>query len=476
MAAAILPRRFKMCTWSRQYIGGPEKSGRILVSWGNNCLLLLLLSCITLLMAGCATGLQQESPAQSAATEFDPSTMCRGCHGKIVEQHEESMHAKSFSNPVFQAQYFRELIPQLPQHPDLQKEADKCIACHDPITYIKNKGYITSPQQTTKNLSGIVCDVCHRISAYRGERPEGGNYIATPGENKFGPFKHTSDRHHTYHELQTRSELCGICHNDTNHKGVEIKSTFTEWKESSYARRKIHCQDCHMNLQGYLTDDKPVFDSGQAASMTMGANYKRSKLYTHKFPGAHAKSQTADALLLMLGVGVANPEVSPGEEVALNVHIFNKKVGHSMPSGSSDLRMLWVELVAKVNGRIIVIPASPGSDSYDIVGKGSFDKEILIGDIPEGSRIYRSVYLDKYGKPTLSSYNAARIAFDNRLKAEELRKERYHFRIPKDAAGTVTFMARINYLRYPGSFARSLGIEKTEPVELAAAQKEIRIR
>jgi nitrate/TMAO reductase-like tetraheme cytochrome c subunit len=384
------------------------------------------------------------------------------------------MHAKSFSNPVFQAQYFRELLPQLPQHQNLRKDADRCIACHDPVAFIKNGGHITSPQQTIRNLSGIVCDFCHRISAYRGERPGGGNFVATPGESKFGPLKHASSRHHAYHELQTKSEFCGICHNDVNHEGVEIKSTFTEWKESAYARRKINCQDCHMNLQGFLTDNKPVYDSGQAATMTLGPNYKRNKLYTHKFPGAHAKTQTADALTL--GLNVDKAEVFAGEEIELNVHVFNKKVGHSMPSGSADLRMLWLELVANVDGKMIAIPASPGQDAYDVAGKGSFDKEIIAGDIPEGSRMYRSIYLDRNGKQTLASYNATRIAFDNRLKAEELRKERYQFRIPKDTKGKVTFTARINYLRYPSSFARSLGIEKTEPVELAATIKEVKVR
>lgn len=448
---------------------------RICVSWKKYCVLLLLLICGSLMMSGCvAVQSQQAALVPPAVLEFESSIMCRGCHGKIVEQHEESMHAKSFSNPVFQAQYFLELLPQLPRHQDLRKDADKCIACHDPIAYIKNKGHIASPQQTTQNLSGIVCDFCHRISAYSGDWPQSGNFIATPGESKFGPFKHASDRHHAYHELQTKSEFCGICHNDVNHEGVEIKSTYTEWKESAYARKKIHCQDCHMNLQGFLTDNKPVFDSGQAASMTLGPNYKRNKLYTHKFPGAHAKTQTADALLLELSID--NAESSPGEDVALNVHIVNKKVGHSMPSGSADLRMLWVELAANIDGRMIVIPAEPGKDAYDVAGRGMFDKEIIAGDVPEGSRLYRSIYLDRNGKQTLSSYNAARIAFDNRLKAEELRKEKYQFRIPKDARGTVIFTARINYLRYPSSFARSLGIEKTEPVELAVAKKEIRIR
>ncbi len=459
-----------MFKWRRKHIGMPAERQRMLVLWKTHYLLPLHLMCVTLLIGGCATGQdQQAASAQAAVAKFESSIMCRGCHSKIVEQHEESMHAKSFSNPVFQAQYFGELLPLLPQHQDLKKDADKCIACHDPIAFIINKGYITSPQQTIHNLSGIVCDFCHRISAFKGERPEGGDFIATPGESKFGPFKHASDRHHAYHELQTKSEFCGICHNDVNHEGVEIKSTFSEWKESTYASRKINCQDCHMNLQGFLTGNKPVFDSGQAASMTLGPNYKRNKLYTHKFPGAHAKTQTADALTLELSVDKS--EAAPGEDVALNVDVFNKKVGHSMPSGSADLRMLWLEVVANVDGKIIRIPAAPGKDLYEVAGQGAFDT-----DVPEGSRMYRSIYVDKGGKQILSSYNAAKIVFDNRLKAEEIRKERYYFRIPKDAKGQVTFTAKINYLRYPGSFASSLRIEQIEAVELAGAKKEVKIK
>jgi len=201
-----------MSRWDGMDIGVSVKPERIPKSWGVHFLLLLVPMCVTLLIGGCAASQsQQPASVQQTVAEFESSTMCRGCHGKIVEQHEESMHAKSFSNPVFQAQYLRELIPQLPQHQDLKKDADKCIACHDPIAFIRNKGHITNPQQTIQNLSGIVCDFCHRISAYKGERPEGGNFIATPGESKFGPFKHASDRHHAYHELQTKSEFCGIC-------------------------------------------------------------------------------------------------------------------------------------------------------------------------------------------------------------------------------------------------------------------------
>ena len=428
-----------------------------------------------LLMTGCATD-QMQQDSQARITDFDSSAMCRGCHGNIVDQHEESMHAKAFSNPVFQAQYFRELLPLVQGDADLGKEADRCIACHAPVAFMKNKGHITSPQQVDPKLSGVVCDLCHRIEGFKGIRPGGGNYISTPGERKFGPIRHSEKWHHVYNELQTKSEFCGICHNDVNHNGLEIKSTFAEWKNSVYAERKINCQDCHMNLLGFLSDGKAVFEAGQAAIMTLGPNYKRSKLHTHKFPGAHSKTQIEGALTI--GLGLDRTEAAPGEEVALDVHVFNKKVGHSIPSGSAELRILWVELVADVDGKMIHIPvdSSSGEEMYDIAGRGVYDKEILGRDVPEGSRVYRSIFVDKDGKQTLSAYNAAKIVFDNRLKAEEQRSERYHFRVPEDAKGPVTFSARINYLRYPSAFAAALNIEKIEPVSLAGITQELKIK
>ena len=440
--------------------------------------LFLIVSVITVLMvAGCTiVRLKRDEMKPDQTAAFNSSSMCINCHKKIVEQHEDSMHAKSFSNPVFQAQYFRELIPLLERNDELRTEADKCIACHDPIAFLQNKGYISTVQESVPELSGVVCDFCHRISGFKGDNPGGGNYISFPGDQKLGPFKYSTNHHHIYHELQTKSELCGICHNDVNHNGIEIKSTFTEWKKSRFAEKKINCQDCHMNLNGFLTDNKPVYDSGQAATMNMGVKYTHKKLYTHNFPGAHSNKQTAGALTLMLNADKEHP--LPGEEVEVTVRVINNKIGHSMPSGSADLRMMWLELVADTGGKLIYIPAVPAADNtpFDIAGKGPFDNEILGADIPYGSRIYREINLDKDGKPTLSAYRATKILFDNRITAEEHRKEIYHFRVPTDSQGTVTITARINYLRFPGSFASYLNIEKVKAVELSRAITELQIR
>jgi len=147
-----------------------------------------------------------------------------------------------------------------------------------------------------------------------------------------------------------------------------------------------------------------------------------------------------------------------------------------MPSGSADLRQLWLSLEAKIGEQVVRIPAdsqSRGFRTFDVVGRGEWDQEILGEDIPKGSRIYRAVFLDETGKQTLSSYKAVKIAFDNRLEASEIRKETFQFIVPPDARGSMVLRAALYYLPYPSSFADRLGVRNPEPVEVASAEAEI---
>ncbi|PIP08161.1 MAG: hypothetical protein COX52_01190, partial [Syntrophobacterales bacterium CG23_combo_of_CG06-09_8_20_14_all_48_27] len=278
------------------------------------------------------------------SSQYWPSSACQNCHLHIYEQQSQSMHAKSFTNPVFQAQYFKELLPLAKTDPVLSKEAESCISCHAPAFYMTNKRPGSSKDQIDPDMSGVTCDFCHTISGYSGDNPGEGNYISVPSERKLGPFKFASDWHHVYSELQTKSEFCGICHNSVNHHGLEIKSTFTEWKNSSYAKEGIQCQDCHMNVQGFLTAGKPVFESGKAADVSLAHPKERAKIYTHRFPGARTSTQVVGALKVEIGVIEKAP--SAGGDMAIEVSVDNVRTGHKMPSGSADLRLLYLDLSA----------------------------------------------------------------------------------------------------------------------------------
>jgi len=411
---------------------------------------------------------------------YQPSSTCETCHAPIVTQHSASQHSKAFSDPLFQAQYFKEVLPRAEKDAGLLQEARACIACHSPIDAIKFNGLITSRDQGTPAMSGIVCDFCHAIKGFEGAAPGNGNFIPAPSPGrKLGPFHEADNWHHVYSELQTKSEICGICHNATNHNGLEVKSTFTEWKNSRYATEGIQCQDCHMNLKGFLQGGKPVYESGRAAdpSSTFGIGGRyHSTLYTHRFPGAHSRTQIAEAETITLIIETEKKVASPGDEIIIHVRVDNSKTGHKMPSGSKELRHLWLELAAYNGNKKVFIPATAGADTYDLTGKGPSDREILGDDIPGGSRIYRTVLVDAAGKQTLAFYDAVKIIFDNRLSASEIRDETFYFKIPQDFKDKILLQANLNYLPYPSSFSTRFGLPKPVLFEVSSAKKELLLK
>lgn len=417
---------------------------------------------------------------QREYNRYFSSFACRTCHEKIVDQHAQSYHAQSFSDPVFKGQYFKELLPEAKKDPELYEEAKTCIACHSPIDFIVLNGRIFSEDQVNPNWSGVGCAFCHTITGYDGESPGNGNYISKPfRERVLGPFEEKSGWHHVYSELHTKSEFCGICHNGFNRYGLETKSTFTEWKNSIYAEKKIQCQDCHMNTNGFLTEGKSVYEQGCAVSpySWIVRAPDRPRLYTHRFPGAHSKTQISGTGGITLHIETEKPVVSPGDEVKIYIFIDNSKTGHKMPSGSADLRQLWLQLEAYDGYKTIPIPApSMGADTYDVTGKGPFDQKVLGEDIPKGTRIYRAILVDKADIQTLSSYNAVRIIFDNRLNASELRKETYYFKVPKNVKNKIILRASLNYLPYPSSFSRRFGLPIPEVFKITFTSKELPLK
>lgn len=382
------------------------------------------------------------------------------------------MHAKSYTNPLFRKTYFDGLLKRYAEDETLAAEKEGCIACHSPVTAIRTGGKIFLYDQVDPASSGVECDLCHRIRGHKGQEAGNGNYIAEPGAQKFGPFPKETDWHHVYAELQTRSEVCAVCHNRVNRYGLEIIATFSEWKESRYAKEGIQCQDCHMNANGFLTAGKAVFESGRASQNTLARSPARSKLYTHRFPGAHSETQVQGAI--ELDIRVDETGMVPGEEAVVQVLVDNSKSGHKLPTGTAELRMVYLELYAQAGDRIIPLPAtSSEAEMFDVSGSSKYGAEFLGKGFPPGRRLYRAVCTDASDKQTFYAYDAQKIVFDNRLAADEIRKEFFTFPIPADIGKEFSLIAKLYYLRYPDPFAEKLGVEKAKSVELAAVRKDV---
>ncbi len=435
----------------------------------------LTLSCTDPAATGSSTTKQVSRPVETSqggiSTSYQDSSSCRNCHAHIYEQFKASMHAMSSENPLFRAEFFNILLPRA-EGEDLSGEMNGCIACHSPVTFMQTGGKIISEKGVNQEMSGVECDLCHTISGFKGSRPEGGNYISRPSAQKFGPFQYKSDHHRVYSKLQTKSEMCAICHNRTNRYGLEIISTYSEWRKSPYAEKGIECQDCHMNVQGFLTAGEAMYEGGTAAQGTLIRSKNRDRLYTHRFPGAHSEAQVNGAI--QLDIQVDGSTVAASSEIIIYVEVDNSRSDHKLPTGSAELRLLYLDLVAEVGGEIILLSTnSLDREKYDVSGKGKFDATVLGDDVPAGSRVYRAVCIDKQGQQTLFSFDAVKIVFDNRLQANEIRKEFFTFQVPDDVGSEFFLIARLKYLRYPGSFAEKLGVPKVEPVELASVRQEV---
>lgn len=414
--------------------------------------------------------LHEDRPADYSA--FWPSRTCNNCHERLFTQYGQSAHAAAFSNPVFQAQLFGQLLPRAKLEPALKEDADSCLACHSPITWLQNQGQAPLPA-LDPGLTGVTCDFCHTVRGFRGPTPGNANYISVPGETKVGGLQLGGDWHHAYSELITRSEFCAICHRTQNSHGVSLRTTYDEWKESSYAKQGVQCQDCHMSARGYLVNGVAKFDVQPIARLTLGeATPPRREYHSHHFPGAHSQQQLANAL----GVKVL-PLLRPlqrGEAIQIGIDVENTNVGHRMPSGSVELRAVWLEVrVATSDDEAgVVLKAKSGEQGrapLDVVGASELERWLLRDDVPAGSRVYRAVFLDAKGEPTLTSYEARQLLFDNRLGAAEVRHEVYEYVVPEnlEEGDDLHVTASLKYLRYPSRFAEELDVGPAEPLQVA---------
>lgn len=423
--------------------------------------------------------------APVAAPVPDPDTFfatetCQMCHPATVEQHLQSHHEKSWSNPLFQAQLFGEVMPAAAAEPARSGDVRGCVTCHAPGALVGGGRIPTSPGDVPAGAAGVTCDACHTIAGYQGKRPQDGNAVWRPGTTRYGPLQGLGDWHHAYLELQTRSELCAICHEATNRHGVRVKATYSEWTGSPQAGRGVQCQDCHMTVDGFLIGGVAHHRGGTAAVVLGEPSPARARLHTHRFPGAHSRSQVEGALGLAIATSPAAPLA--GAPLELVVTVDNSRAGHSFPTGSADLRLLWLEVEARSATRSWTVPAKgrwgPGwaDGRYEIAGDGPLDPAVAGGDVPRGSRVYRVVLAGPDDRPTLASWDARRVVADTRLRAAEVRREHYQLLLPGDLAGPLTVTAVLRYQSAPHALTDRHGLPAAAPVEVARASRSVEVR
>ncbi len=413
--------------------------------------------------------------------DFQKPEKCGTCHREIYQEWKASMMSKSFSHRWDEVEYFQLALRHAQKEPKVAGVKAGCIACHSPLAFLAGDIPPKPVAANTRANEGVSCEVCHHISGSTEEEPYNFSFIIQPGKTKIGP---RADAKPMGHKVKTSTfiksaKFCATCHDEASPYGAWVKSTYREWKAGPYAKEGVTCQDCHMYRA-----------PGKAALM----GPKRQDLAHHVFHGSHSPTKLAGAVDLALYTN--KHDVSPGATVKIRAELFNGKVGHMIPSGSTEERMLWLEVWAvDATGKKWILPvdrkgftgeeytiADPKAYAYQAMGEimeiPNFKGLKRDGDVPAGCRIFRKPFFDPKGRMTICQwYTAKNDLVDYRIGPRQTRIETYTWQVPSSAQGPITIKAYLYYAQVPSSVGKFLKLPADEykPILVNAAEIKLNV-
>ncbi|SLM28948.1 conserved hypothetical protein [Desulfamplus magnetovallimortis] len=338
-------------------------------------------------------------------------------------QWENSLHHFSHKDLIYKStsDYLRKGL----KDPDEIKEAESCVKCHTPVGFITGYPAKTSDDRTRipkLAQKGIQCDYCHSATTAEkiynnGLQIEPGNGEEDPGVKR-GPFKDSESDYHevAYSEFHTQSEICGTCHN-VKHVvfKTDLETTYTEWKNSPYysddLNKRITCQGCHM----YQRPDIPATGSTERPKnpgVASDDGPERDHIFTHYFVGANAYLPELNGDLEKAEMAVSRLQHSAAlsidekqlDQNKLVVEVRNTGAGHYLPTGLTDIRQMWLEVVVqnKYGGKVFT--------------SGLRDKNDYLN---EDTIIYNTVFGDGNGNPVHNVAKAREILKDKRIPPKQ---------------------------------------------------------
>ncbi len=354
------------------------------------------------------------------STKFGPSAGC-GCHAALLTQWQESMHAKAIVDPIY--------LLKLKEGEEATGGAlgPYCNGCHAPIAVMA--GELTSLDQSGMSKvgkEGVTCDFCHQVNGTDGTL--GNTSTAVTGDGiKLAQLQDPQAPHAAaYSQFHETAEFCGNCHNvDHPTNGMHLEATYTEWKNGPYAAEGIVCQDCHMTPGAGVTKPNP----GKAAGM----GPDREHIYTMTWAGGNVGLGDAalaeQRLKAAAELGLEVPEIVESGEVAVKATITNVGAGHYLPTGLTEVRQMWLEVVAT-----------------DEAGN----------EVMSERRDFGSVLKDAEGNFPVELWDAVDFHSDDRIAPRESTSNDYSFPM---AAGAVTVKATLYYRSCSEEMAEKAGVE-----------------
>jgi YVTN family beta-propeller protein len=212
-----------------------------------------------------------------------------------------------------------------------------CQGCHDPTSARAGQGSLA-----LGSGPGVTCRSCHDTGRLL---RAGGN-----GDSEARAVDWAQD-HKGKGQLDRLREpaFCGSCHDQfVPGQGLRSIETYSEWEASPYhaapGGQDTRCIDCHLPRDG----------AGVANHAAPGGNLALDSL--------SAGADGTGATLALLGAA-ATIEAHWTGSGSLAVAVTNGGAGHSLPTGVSDLRQMWVEIELRdAKNALISTVFAPGAD------------------------------------------------------------------------------------------------------------------
>lgn len=304
-------------------------------------------------LIACSTHNEETPPPLLSRAELLDPTSCQKCHADHYKDWSGSMHAYASDDPVFIAMNAR---GQRETNGALGKF---CVNCHAPMAVREGATTDgTNLASVPQALKGVTCYFCHSIDQVTDSHDAAvhlSDDLVIRGELS-DPVKNTAHNsaYSSLHDRDTTesSQLCGACHDIVNGHGAAIERTFQEWKGSVFAQAGggSTCAQCHMQQSAAL---RPIADApGVFARRFHGHTFESVDVALTDFPekedqAARVKTFLTPTLQTALCVR------QHGNTADLRVIADNVAAGHDFPSGSSQDRRLWFEVIAYQAGAVI---------------------------------------------------------------------------------------------------------------------------
>jgi nitrate/TMAO reductase-like tetraheme cytochrome c subunit len=314
----------------------------------------------------------------SVAELQDPNT-CKTCHPKHYDEWSGSMHAYASEDPVFVAMNARG-----------QREAQLgtfCVQCHAPMA-VKlglTDGTNYDPSTLPAEAKGITCYFCHNVDKVTDDH-NNGLVLAMDQTMRGGASKPADTPAHdsSYDKnlmvsSTNQSTMCGSCHDIVTPAGVHIERSYEEWKTTIFTVAGINgdtCSKCHMKPSDGVIAEGPGLNVGNRIDGFHDHGFPAIDQAVTPFPNPDVQAagiqDILDPSIAIVGpTPVAGPP-SPGgicldplNGGTLTVRADTFNVGHAFPSGASQDRRSWLEVIAYDASNNIVFSSGVVGDNQD---------------------------------------------------------------------------------------------------------------